>query len=202
MKPLIVRMCVCLACMLVAAGCISRQTINVKENQKKYDAARVVSGNGDSYETAVLISGGKDYTDATVCEDGFIANAWGVKDKDWRLLEKTPVVENGRTYDMVQVEIPKVGEKHFYYFDITHYKKKQNSSRNAEEFEQAEKPAPKGSGEVSHAPAAVQPVPQKDSTTAPSKHDSIAAPQAVTAPPQPAAAPSTTPDTTQAQPTK
>jgi hypothetical protein len=196
MKPLIVRMFVCLACMLVASGCLSRQTINVKENQKKYDAARVVSGNGDSYETAVLITGGKDYVDATVCEDGFIANAWGVKDKDWRLVEKTPVVENGRTYDMVQVEIPKVGEKHFYYFDITHYKKKQKSSHNAEESEPAETSAPKGTGQASHAPAAVQPEQKKESTTVPSKRDTV------DAQPQPAAAPSATPDTTKAQPAK
>jgi hypothetical protein len=187
--------------MLVAAGCISRQTMSVKENLKKYDAARVVSGNGDSYETALLITGGKDYTDATVCEDGFIANAWGVKDKDWRLLEKTPVVENGRTFDMVQVEIPKVGEKHFYYFDITHYKKKQKSSRNAEDSEQVEKSTPKGSGEVHPAHAAIQPDPKKGSTTVPSKRDSVAAPQPA-AVPQPAAAPAATPDTTKVQPAK
>jgi hypothetical protein len=176
--------------------------MSVKENQKRYDAARVVSGNGDSYETAVLIAGGKDYTDATACEDGFIANAWGVKDKDWRLLEKTPVVENGRTYDMVQVEIPKVGEKHFYYFDITHYKRKQKSSRNAEESEQVEKSTPKGSGEVSHASPAVQPDTKKESVAAPSKRDSATAPQVVTPPTQPAAASAATPDTTKAQPAK
>jgi hypothetical protein len=94
------------------------------QHTKKFGSAQFSRGTGESYDSAVVITGGRDYTEAVACEDIFISNSWGAKDKDWRLVEKTTVMENKRTYDMVQVEIPKVGEKHFYYFDITHYKKK------------------------------------------------------------------------------
>jgi hypothetical protein len=115
----------CLICAVFLCGCLSRQTVSVSANPaKKYGSAQFSRGTGESYDSAVVITGGRDYTEAVACEDIFICNSWGAKDKDWRLVEKTTVTENNRTYDMVQVEIPKVGEKHFYYFDITHYKKK------------------------------------------------------------------------------
>ena len=141
MKPLFFRVLVCVACALAVAGCLSRQTMGKGENPvKKSETAHTSGGVGDSYETAVKITGGKDYTEAVNAEDGFISSSWGIKDKDWRLVEKTTVVDSGRTYDMVQVSIPKVGEKHFYYFDITRYKKKQKSSASREENEGAEPP--------------------------------------------------------------
>jgi hypothetical protein len=159
MKPLFFRVLVGFACALVVAGCLSRQTESVKQNpSKKYDAAHVAGGTGDSYETAVLINGGKDYADAEICENGFIANAWGAKDKDWRLMEKTTVVENGRTYDMVQVEIPKVGEKHFYYFDITRYKKKQKSAQSQEASEPSNQKATTAPGQTGEPKQPAQPL--------------------------------------------
>jgi hypothetical protein len=125
MKPNLFHVGACLLCAVFLFGCLSRQTVSVSANPaKKFGAAQFSRGTGESYDSAVVITGGRDYTEAVACEDIFISNSWGAKDKDWRLVEKTTVTENKRTYDMVQVEIPKVGEKHFYYFDITHYKKK------------------------------------------------------------------------------
>jgi hypothetical protein len=143
MNPLFFRAGIGLVCALLVTGCLSRQAITVNEKpSKKSEVAHASGGNGDSYETSVVITGGKDYTDAVDCEYGFVANAWGVKDKDWKLVEKTTMVENGRTYDMMQVEIPKVGEKHFYYFDITHYKKKRKSAEGETAKEPGETPKP------------------------------------------------------------
>jgi hypothetical protein len=163
----------CLMCALLLFGCLSRQTVSVSSNPtKKYGSAQLSRGTGESYDSAVVITGGRDYTEAVACEDIFISNSWGTKDKDWRLVEKTTVTENKRTYDMVQVEIPKVGEKHFYYFDITHYKKKPKARQGDEETGETEKApappekqAPRQTPQPSK-PADVQPAPQAKDTAA------------------------------------
>ncbi len=186
MKSLMVRVWVGVACALVAGGCLSRQVVSLKENHnKKYDTAHVTGGSGESYDSAAVIAGGKDYTDAIACQDNFIGNAWGAKDKDWRLVEKTTMVEKGRTYDMVQVEIPKVGEKHFYYFDVTHYKKKK-SSGNHESGESGDQPAPNKAVAPAERASPQQP------------RDSASAPRTVPEQHQQAAQPAAGPDTSKA----
>lgn len=176
MKPNLFHVSVCLLCAVFLFGCLSRQTVRVSTNPaKKYGAAQFSHGTGESYDSAVVITGGRDYTEAVACEDIFISNSWGSKDRDWRLVEKTTVTENKRTYDMVQVEIPKVGEKHFYYFDITHYKKKPKP-RIDEETGEPQKtqapPAKQGQKPVETVPQQTQPSKSKDiqqtqDTTAP-----------------------------------
>jgi hypothetical protein len=190
MKPLFFRVAICIACALAVSGCLSRQTIGKGENPvKKSESAHTSGGIGDSYETAVKITGGKDYTEAVNAEDGFISGSWGIKGKDWRLVEKTTVIDSGRTYDMVQVEIPKVGEKHFYYFDITRYKKKQKSSSNKEENEGTES-APK-----QKQPAAAAPVKEQKQAAQPPEKQEPSSPQAQEPPPAPAQQPGAPADT-------
>jgi hypothetical protein len=192
MKPNLFHVGVCLLCAVFLSGCLSRQTVSVNTNpSKKYGSAQFSRGNGESYDSAVVITGGRDYTEAVACEDIFISNSWGAKDKDWRLVEKTTVTENKRTYDMVQVEIPKVGEKHFYYFDITHYKKKPKP-RDDEEAAVPSKPqAPPAKQEqkpVEPAPQQTQPPSQtKEIQQAPQTQEATATPLA------PAPAPQATP---------
>ncbi|HUI90724.1 MAG TPA: hypothetical protein VLX68_00615 [Chitinivibrionales bacterium] len=166
----------CLVCTAFLIGCLSRQTVSVSTTpEKKYGAAQILHGTGESYDSAVVITGGKDYAEAVACEDIFISNSWGIKEKDWRLVEKTTVTENKRTYDMVQVEIPKVGEKHFYYFDITHYKKKPKARSDEETGETERSSAPQEKQAPRQAPqpskTEVNPTPQaNDTTAAPAQH--------------------------------
>jgi hypothetical protein len=115
---------------MLMCGCMSRQALSVNQKPaKKYGVAQVAGGTGESCEMALIISGGRDYNEAISCEHDYIGNSWGIKDKDWNIVEQTTLTENGRIYDMIQVEIPKVGEKHYYYFDVTHYKKKQKTRK-------------------------------------------------------------------------
>jgi hypothetical protein len=188
MKPNLYHAGVCLLCAVFLCGCLSRQTVSVSANpSKKYGSAQFSRGTGESYDSAVVITGGRDYTEAVACEDIFVSNSWGAKDKDWRLVEKTTVTENNRTYDMVQVEIPKVGEKHFYYFDITHYKKKPKPRSDEETGEPQKTKAP----QVKQMQKTVETAPQQ-----PAKPQDIRqTPQAQNAPPP------ATPETPQAQDT-
>ncbi len=179
MKPLLYGVGVGIVCALMVTGCLSRQTMGGNQrSSKRPESAHASGGNGGSYETAVVITGGRDYADAVECENGFVSSFWGEKDKDWKLMEKTTMVDNGRTYDMVHVIIPKVGEKHFYYFDITHYKKKHMSLDNQSEQDMEEAVQPAANPEPR---PAVRPQPVNDSAntvlhTPPVQESPIAAP--------------------------
>jgi|WetSurMetagenome_2_1015567.scaffolds.fasta_scaffold52258_2 hypothetical protein len=162
MKSCFFTLSIAVAFSLVASGCLSRQTMTARDNsRKKSEIAHTSGGTGESYESAVKITGGKDYAEAVRAEEGYISNYWGVKDKDWRLVEKTTVTDSGRTYDMVHVEIPKVGEKHFYYFDITRYQKKRKSSAAKEE------------GEISAPGPRTEPVPVNERNPSSQAKDSV-----------------------------
>lgn len=179
MKPNLFHVSACLLCAVFLFGCLSRQTVSVNpQHTKKYGAAQFSRGTGESYDSAVVITGGRDYTEAVACEDIFISNSWGAKDKDWRLVEKTTVTENNRTYDMVQVEIPKVGEKHFFYFDITHYKKKPKQRIDEETGEPQKTKAPPVKQVQKHVETvsqqAQQPAKTKDIQQAPQAQDTTA----------------------------
>jgi hypothetical protein len=134
MKCIITQVVWCVFLCFIVAGCLARQTFKVNEQQeKKYHLTSVSGGDGSSYDSAVVLSGGKDHAVAVESEHSFIAKIWGEQDKDWKITEQTMVTENGRSYDMVQVEIPGVGEKHFYYFDITWYGKKARRSQTPDD---------------------------------------------------------------------
>lgn len=115
------------------AGCLARQTIKVDEHPAKASFITYSGGNGTSYDSAIVISGGKDYSVAVEAEHQWIAKLFGEKDKDWKVAEQTTVTENTKTYNMVQVEIVASQEKHFYYFDITRYAKKSQPPKPPDE---------------------------------------------------------------------
>jgi hypothetical protein len=125
----------CVMSYYVAGGCLARQTIKVNEQSgKKVQGISTSGGNGESYDSAVVLTGGKDHAAAVESEHKFIAKLWGgVQDKDWKITEQTIVTEGKKTYDMVQVEVIGLGEKHFYYFDITWYTKKAKRPQNLDD---------------------------------------------------------------------
>jgi hypothetical protein len=131
MKRVIVEIiCSVLMCCL-AGGCLARQTFKVSEQpEKRLQGVTISGGNGESYDSAVVLTGGKDHAAAVESEHKFIAKLWGEMDKDWKITEQTMVTEGKKSYDMVQVDVMGLGEKHFYYFDITWYAKKARRSQN------------------------------------------------------------------------
>jgi hypothetical protein len=115
----------------LAGGCLARQTIKVNEqSEKRLQGVTISGGNGESYDSAVVLYGGKDHAAAVESEHKFIAKLWGEMCKDWKITEQTMVTEGKKSYDMVQVDVMGLGEKHFYYFDITWYAKKARRSQN------------------------------------------------------------------------
>lgn len=117
---LIATIAFCLLC-----ACLARETVKVNENPaKKSHSLTAGGGNGTSYDSAVVLTGGNNLSAAVEGEYDFLSKLFGEKDKDWKVSEQTTVTENNKNYNMLQVEIFKTNEKHFYYFDVTWYTKK------------------------------------------------------------------------------
>jgi uncharacterized membrane protein YqiK len=106
-------------------GCLSRESIKVNERpEAKIQSISFSGGSGTSHDSAIVLTGGKDHVAAVESERKFISKIFGEQDKDWKVAEQSMVSDSGKTFDMVQVEVIKSGEKHFYYFDVTWYAKK------------------------------------------------------------------------------
>jgi hypothetical protein len=114
--------------MLLLLSCASHTVMDNDANKgNKRDSVSDSGGNGDSYENAIVLAGGKDHTDAVEYEQNYIAKLWGEKDKNWKISEQTTVEENNRKIDMIQVEVIKTGKKHFFFFDVNYYYKKKKT---------------------------------------------------------------------------
>jgi hypothetical protein len=115
-------------------GCLSRESIKVNEQREaKIQNISYSGGRGTSHDSAIVLAGGKDHSAAVDAEHRFISKIFGEQDKDWRVAEQSMVSDSGKTFDMVQVESIKSGEKHFYYFDITWYAKKAKRPQNPDD---------------------------------------------------------------------
>jgi hypothetical protein len=124
----------CVLCYYIAGGCLARETVKVNEQpEKKLQGVSISGATGESYDSAVVLTGGKDHAAAVESEHKFIGKIWGEPDKDWKITEQTMITEGKKTYDMVQVDVIGLGEKHFYYFDITWYAKKARRPQNPDD---------------------------------------------------------------------
>jgi hypothetical protein len=129
----LITLCGVLLCLGVC-GCLSRETIKVNDHPDgKIQNISFSGGSGTSHDSAIVLTGGKDHTAAVESEHRFLAKLFGEQDKDWKVAEQSMVSDSGKTFDMVQVEVIKSGEKHFYYFDITWYAKKARRPQTAED---------------------------------------------------------------------
>ena len=115
-------------------GCLSRESIKVNERPgAKIQNISYTGGSGTSHDSAIVLIGGKDHSAAVDAEHRFISKLFGEQDKDWKVAEQSMVSDSGKTFDMVQVEAIKTGEKHFYYFDITWYAKRAKRPQNEDD---------------------------------------------------------------------
>ena len=76
-------------------------------------------GNGDSYETAVIIKGARKQSEGLEAEYSYLSRLHGEKDKTWRIHGQSIFREEKRVYDVIEIELIPSNEKRIYYFDVT-----------------------------------------------------------------------------------
>ena len=105
---------------LIILGCgTTRQGVKLSEEQEKPPKVFYKGGDGNSYETAVVIDGAKNHRTGVEAEHTFISRTHGEKDKAWRIVSQSLSKEENRTYDIVEIELIGTGVRQYYYFDLT-----------------------------------------------------------------------------------
>lgn len=111
------------ALLLVFTGCAGQRE-TVQQKKKAVPAITFAGGNGDSFETAIIINGVDKQSESVAAEYRYLANLHGEKDKQWRVASQTITREEKNIYDVIEIEIIPSSEKRFYYFDVTRFTSK------------------------------------------------------------------------------
>lgn len=104
--------------LLVLVGCGGR-TVVIKEQEKRPANVRYGGGTGDTYEDAVVIKGAENQKQGVEAEYAFISEKHGKRGNDWEVVAQSLMKENGKAYDMIEIELRPQGGKRYYYFDLT-----------------------------------------------------------------------------------
>jgi hypothetical protein len=78
---------------------------------------KIIENKGDSYETAIKITDANEDTGVDA-EYYCLFKRFGRRNEKWKLMSQTLMVENGRYYDVMDIQMIESGEKVVVYFDI------------------------------------------------------------------------------------
>jgi hypothetical protein len=115
MTRLLLFILIIIACM----SCSNRQEVALRSQQKAPPQVVIYGGNGESVEQAVVISGIKNQAVGVDAEYDYISSKFGMKNKEWRLISQTIVQEQGKTFDLIELELTPSLEKKILYFDVS-----------------------------------------------------------------------------------
>jgi hypothetical protein len=111
--------------MLIVLQCSSTKTIILDTaSSAELHKIEYTGGNGDSYESAVIIRRARDQRVGVAAEYQFINRIYGPQDKKWKIVEQALGNEGDKVYDMVKFELHASGETKIMYFDVTSFAKK------------------------------------------------------------------------------
>jgi len=85
----------------------------------KNDILSFEGGHGDSQENAVVIHAPNSII-GMMAEYKYLENQYGVRDADWKLFMQSLITGNGKSYDLLTIEM-KDGTRKSFYFDITDF---------------------------------------------------------------------------------
>ena len=102
-------------------GCAGSRSGSTRtpRDRGRVQAATWRGGDGSSFEEAVRIVGADTYRQAVATEHAFLSERHGEQNRNWRILSQSLVREEGRSYDLVEIEIVPGSARRYYYFDVT-----------------------------------------------------------------------------------
>lgn len=87
------------------------------KGKTKKNLISIKGGPGDSKKSAVVIQA-PDNIAGVMAEYEYLENQYGVRDVDWKLFMQSLIKGNGRSYDLLTIEL-KDGSTKSFYFDVT-----------------------------------------------------------------------------------
>ena len=88
-------------------------------NKNKSTKSLYSGGNGSSIETAIIINEA-DWILGIRAEYDYIIEKYGEVNKGWKLQKQGTLNQSGRTFDILNIELPNSESKSIY-FDITNF---------------------------------------------------------------------------------
>lgn len=105
---------------VAGTGCMtSRQGNSLDEQPEKPHNVFYRGGDGGSYQDAVVIRGAENQRRGVEAEYAFICRHHGEQNQDWKVSSQTMLKEDGKTYDMVEIELTSDNSHRYYYFDVS-----------------------------------------------------------------------------------
>ena len=104
---------------MMAAGCAHQQSIT-----KKKSAATQITfsgGNGDSNDSAIVISGVAKASDGVEAEYQYLSKLHGEKGNAWKIEGQTMITEEKKIYDIIEIVLMPSSQKRIYYFDVSKF---------------------------------------------------------------------------------
>ena len=93
--------------------------LNLFRSKTKNNIISIEEGQGDSQKNAIVIHAPNSII-GIMAEYKYIENQYGVQDVDWKLCMQSLIAGNGKSYDLLTIEM-KDGTKKSFYFDITDF---------------------------------------------------------------------------------
>jgi hypothetical protein len=87
------------------------------KSKTKKNIISINGGPGDSKKSAVVIQA-PDSIAGIMAEYEYLENRYGIRDVDWKLFMQSLITGNGRSYDLLTIEL-KDGSRKSFYFDVT-----------------------------------------------------------------------------------
>ncbi|NLE02298.1 MAG: hypothetical protein GX640_20740 [Fibrobacter sp.] len=102
-------------------GCGNRQTVKVGPKKDVPVHVNYSDNSGDSYESAIKITGVKKQSEGLEAEYAFLSSKHGVKNKDWKIVGQTVFREKDKFYDVIEISLGTESDRRIYYFDVTSF---------------------------------------------------------------------------------
>ncbi|MEJ2727369.1 MAG: hypothetical protein P8185_02470 [Deltaproteobacteria bacterium] len=93
--------------------------LSLFKRKTKNDSISLENGQGDCKKNAIVIHVPNSIT-GIMAEYKYLEDQYGVQDVDWKLCMQSLVTGNGKSYDLLTIEI-KDGTRKSFYFDITDF---------------------------------------------------------------------------------
>lgn len=115
---------------LAVASCNSKRSIGHTTTPEPFDYyhspavltnVSYAGGDGSSIENAILILNAGNSRNGIAAEYAYIEKIHGQKFKDWKVLEQSTFIDNGRRFDQFNIMLIGSNESITYYFDITEF---------------------------------------------------------------------------------
>ncbi len=78
-------------------------------------------GDGESFSSAIVITGARSKSEGIAAEYKYISNKYGARGSGWLLVGQTVIREKNKIVDVVEIQLADSTERRIFYFDVSDF---------------------------------------------------------------------------------